>query len=80
MSAGTYIGTSGWHYDHWKGPFYPSGLPEKAFLEYYAGSFATAEINNSFYRLPERETLFRWRSAVSEDFVFSVKPRATSPT
>jgi uncharacterized protein YecE (DUF72 family) len=73
VSAGTYIGTSGWHYDHWKGPFYPSGLPEKAFLEYYAGSFGTAEINNSFYRLPERETLFRWRRAVPEDFVFSVK-------
>jgi uncharacterized protein YecE (DUF72 family) len=73
VSAGTYIGTSGWHYDHWKGPFYPSGLPEKAFLEYYAGSFGTAEINNSFYRLPERETLFRWRRTVPEDFVFSVK-------
>jgi uncharacterized protein YecE (DUF72 family) len=73
VSAGTYIGTSGWHYDHWKGPFYPSGLPEKAFLQYYAGSFGTAEVNNSFYRLPERETLLRWRSAVPEDFVFSVK-------
>jgi len=73
VSAGTYIGTSGWHYDHWKGPFYSSGLPEKAFLQYYAGSFGTAEINNSFYRLPERKTLLRWRSAVPEDFVFSVK-------
>jgi hypothetical protein len=27
MSVGTYIGTSGWHYDHWRGSFYPSGLP-----------------------------------------------------
>ena len=73
VSAGTYIGTSGWHYDHWKGPFYPSDLPEKAYLGYYAGSFGSAEVNNSFYRLPERETLLRWRSAVPEDFVFSVK-------
>ena len=72
MCAGTYIGTSGWHYEQWKGPFYPSALPEKDFLEHYAGSFGTAEINNSFYRLPERETRFRWRSAVPEDFVFSV--------
>ena len=73
MSAGTHIGTSGWHYDHWEGPFYPSGLPDEDFLEYYAGCFGTAEINNSFYRLPEKETLLRWRDAVPEDFVFSVK-------
>lgn len=73
MSARTYIGTSGWHYDHWKGPFYPSSLREEAFLQYYAGSFGTAEVNNSFYRLPERKTLLRWRSAVPEDLVFSVK-------
>ena len=73
VSTRSYIGTSGWHYDHWKGPFYPSGVPEKDFLGYYAGRFGTAEINNSFYRLPERETLLRWRSAVPEGFVFSVK-------
>jgi uncharacterized protein YecE (DUF72 family) len=73
MRIGAYIGTSGWYYDHWKGPFYPSGFPEEGFLEYYAGCFGTAEVNNSFYRLPEKETLLRWRDAVPEDFVFSVK-------
>jgi uncharacterized protein YecE (DUF72 family) len=73
VSAGTYIGTSGWHYDHWVGPFYPSGFPKEAFLEYYAGYFGTAEVNNSFYRLPEKKTLLRWRDAVPEGFVFSVK-------
>ena len=73
MNVSTYIGTSGWHYDHWKGPFYPSGLPKDAFLDYYADHFGSAEINNSFYRLPEKKTLLRWREAVSEDFVFSVK-------
>jgi uncharacterized protein YecE (DUF72 family) len=73
MTVETYIGTSGWHYDHWKGPFYPPGLPDKAFLEYYADHFGTAEVNNSFYRLPEKETLVRWRNAVPEGFVFSIK-------
>src|SRR5215211_6295706 len=73
MNVGTYIGTSGWHYDHWKGPFYPSGLPEAALLEYYADRFGSAEINNSFYRLPEKKTLRRWREAVPEGFLFSVK-------
>jgi uncharacterized protein YecE (DUF72 family) len=73
MSAGIYIGTSGWHYDHWKGPFYPPDLADGALLEHYAGIFDTAEINNSFYRLPEKGTLARWKDAVPEDFVFSVK-------
>ena len=49
MRIGAYIGTSGWHYDHWVGPFYPSGLSDEAFLEYYAGCLGTAEVNNSFY-------------------------------
>ena len=73
MTVETYIGTSGWHYEHWKGPFYPPGLPDKAFLEHYADFFSTVEINNSFYRLPEKETLVRWRNAVPEGFVFSIK-------
>jgi uncharacterized protein YecE (DUF72 family) len=39
MTVSTYIGTSGWHYDHWEGPFYPTGLPDNSFLEYYASCF-----------------------------------------
>jgi uncharacterized protein YecE (DUF72 family) len=73
MSVGTYIGTSGWHYDHWKGAFYPQDPSDETFLEYYAKSFGTAEINNTFYRLPEEKTLLRWRDVVPENFVFSVK-------
>ena len=73
MTTGTHIGTSGWHYDHWKGPFYPEDLSNVGFLEHYAGCFGTAEINNSFYRLPEEKTLAGWREVVPEDFVFSVK-------
>jgi uncharacterized protein YecE (DUF72 family) len=73
MAASTYVGTSGWHYDHWVGAFYPRDLPDGALLEYYAGHFDTAEINNSFYRLPEKKTLVRWRETVPEGFVFSVK-------
>ena len=70
---GTYIGTSGWHYNHWAGRFYPSGLPGEALLKHYAGCFSSVEINNSFYRLPQKKTLLRWKDAVPEDFVFSVK-------
>jgi uncharacterized protein YecE (DUF72 family) len=68
-----HIGTSGWQYRHWKGPFYPSQLSNDALLDYYCGCFQTVEINNSFYRLPEKETLRRWRKGVPRGFIFSFK-------
>jgi uncharacterized protein YecE (DUF72 family) len=42
-------------------------------LPFYAGRFATVEINNTFYRMPEKETLETWRDAVPPEFVFSLK-------
>jgi uncharacterized protein YecE (DUF72 family) len=68
-----YIGTSGWHYKHWKGLFYPAGMQQQDYLAYYLNFYQTVEINNSFYRLPTPETFASWRQAVPEDFVFSVK-------
>jgi len=68
-----HIGTSGWQYEHWKGPFYPEDLSLDVFLAYYAERFHTVEINNSFYQLPKKETLRRWRETVPENFIFSFK-------
>jgi uncharacterized protein YecE (DUF72 family) len=68
-----HLGTSGWHYDYWKGPFYPEGLPKEKFLQFYMGRFHTVEINNSFYQLPSKKTLEEWRDTVPSGFVFSVK-------
>jgi uncharacterized protein YecE (DUF72 family) len=67
------IGTSGWHYDHWKGPFYPRDLRSGKMLPYYAHHFRTVEINNSFYQLPKEGTLEMWRNITPEDFIFSMK-------
>jgi uncharacterized protein YecE (DUF72 family) len=67
------IGTSGWSYDHWQGPFFPNQLPHGDRLKYYAEHFSSVEINNSFYHLPEQNSLRQWRDAVPGDFVFSVK-------
>ena len=50
------IGTSGWQYRDWRGRFYPAGLPQRRWLEHFAERFATVEVNNAFYRLPERST------------------------
>jgi uncharacterized protein YecE (DUF72 family) len=43
-----FIGTSGWTYDGWRGPFYPANVAKKRWLEWYATKFTTAEINGSF--------------------------------
>ncbi len=68
-----HVGTSGWSYGHWRGPFYPPGLAEGQWLRYYAERLHTVEINNTFYRLPPPASLNGWRDAVADDFVFSVK-------
>jgi len=56
MAANYNIGTSGWHYDHWRYRFYPRELVKAKWLEFYAGHFSTVELNNSFYRLPSEDT------------------------
>lgn len=66
-------GTSGWSYDHWKQVFYPAELSRQDWLEYYAQHLNTVEINNSFYHLPEQDTLDDWYRRVPDDFIFSVK-------
>lgn len=73
MSGIVHIGTSGWSYDHWTGPFYPEDLPSEHRLEIYAQHFKSVEINNSFYQRPSEETLAHWRDTVPADFVFAFK-------
>jgi uncharacterized protein YecE (DUF72 family) len=68
-----FVGASGWQYDSWKGPFYPPGLAKSRWLEHYASAFATVEVNNTFYRLPEPSTLASWAQRTPEGFVVSVK-------
>lgn len=68
-----YIGTSGWSYDHWKGPFYPADLPASHMLDFYARHFHSVEINSSFYRLPEKLTLRHWYENTPDDFLFAAK-------
>jgi len=68
-----YVGTSGYAYKEWKAGFYPGDLPLKKMLQYYGTQFRTVEINNTFYRLPARETLLRWADEVPPGFVFVLK-------
>lgn len=68
-----HVGTSGWSYAHWKGPFYPPDLPDAHRLRYYAQHFRSVEINSSFYRLPEPQTLRNWYAGTPDDFLFAAK-------
>jgi uncharacterized protein YecE (DUF72 family) len=67
------IGTSGWHYRSWHGPFYPARLKIKDFLSYYVQRFDTAEINNSFYRLPTEKAVQAWHNSTPKRFLFAWK-------
>jgi uncharacterized protein YecE (DUF72 family) len=66
------VGTSGWQYRDWKDRFY-RGVPQKLWLEHYAGHYATVEVNNAFYRLPERSTFQQWRERTPDGFEIAVK-------
>lgn len=73
MSAKYYVGCSGWHYEHWRGLYYPEELPKPKWLPYYARQFTTVELNNSFYRLPSEKAFTTWRESTPENFIFAVK-------
>jgi uncharacterized protein YecE (DUF72 family) len=68
-----WIGTSGWNYYHWRERFYPKGLPQREWFRYYAGRFATVEINATFYREPKDSAWDAWRNAAPPGFRFAVK-------
>jgi uncharacterized protein YecE (DUF72 family) len=67
------VGTSGWQYRDWRGVLYPEGLPQRAWLRRFAEEFPAVEVNNAFYRLPERTVFERWREETPAGFVFAVK-------
>jgi len=68
-----FTGTSGFSYPEWCGHFYPESLPGAQMLRYYATRLATVEINNTFYRMPNRDTVAAWRDEVPDSFCFAVK-------
>lgn len=72
-----YIGCSGFHYNHWKLKFYPEGLPQRKWFDYYCEHFSTLELNVTFYRFPQLSFLQGWYDKSPAGFRFAVKaPRA----
>ena len=68
-----HVGTSGWQYRDWRGPFYPDRLRQGDWLSFYSQHFATVEVNNAFYRLPEAAVFARWAEQTPDRFVVAVK-------
>ncbi len=67
------IGTSGYHYKHWLGRYYPAGMKPGEMLKHYVKDFDTVELNNTFYQLPNESTFDAWRETTPSDFLFAVK-------
>ncbi len=71
------IGTSGFSFDDWRGPFYPRDLPKSKLLEYYAGTFKTVEINSTYYGIPRPAVAESMVSRTEPTFDFMVKTHAS---
>jgi uncharacterized protein YecE (DUF72 family) len=73
-AAKLWVGTSGYSYKHWKdGVFYPPGLPEREWFEFYQDRFPTVELNITFYSLPAVATFKSWHARAKPGFLFFVK-------
>lgn len=73
MSARIRIGTQGWNYDAWVGPFYPSGTRPAEYLTVYARAFDTVEVDSTFYAVPPAKTVRGWYERTPANFVFALK-------
>jgi uncharacterized protein YecE (DUF72 family) len=68
-----YLGTSGFAYAEWKGPFYPPTLKQREMLPFYASRFASVEVNYTFRQQPAEETLVTWHDLTPDGFLFTLK-------
>jgi len=73
VTAVVRIGTQGWNYSAWVGPFYPAGTRPGSMLHLYAKAFSTVEIDATFYAIPADPVVYGWRERVPPPFVFALK-------
>jgi len=73
MTATVRLGTQGWNYDAWVGPFFPEGSRPADFLTLYARAFPTVEVDSTFYAIPAEKTIRGWADRTPADFVFALK-------
>jgi uncharacterized protein YecE (DUF72 family) len=67
------LGTQGWNYDAWVGPFFPEGTRATDYLTTYARAFDTVEVDATFYAIPAAKVVRQWASRVPKGFTFALK-------
>ncbi len=73
MTRPVHIGCSGWQYQDWRGIFYPKGCGQPRWLQHYAKTFDTVEVNSTFYRLASKDAVARWVDQTPPGFCFALK-------
>ena len=73
MSESIRLGTQGWNYDAWVGPFYPDGTRAADFLSVYSRAFDTVEVDSTFYAVPAAKTVRGWAERTPPGFTFALK-------
>lgn len=73
MPAPIRLGTQGWNYDAWVGPFYPTGTRAADYLSIYARAFDTVEVDSTFYAIPSVKTVRGWAARAPAGFAFALK-------
>jgi uncharacterized protein YecE (DUF72 family) len=68
-----YVGTSGWSYSAWNGPFYPKGLAQSKWLEYLSHIFNFVEVDSTFYSIPSPFRVEKWQKNTPPEFRFTAK-------
>lgn len=67
------VGTAGYNYEDWIGPYYPEGIDKKEMLSFYAKEFSFTEVNSSYYRMPNRFMFYHMQAKTPENFQFVIK-------
>jgi uncharacterized protein YecE (DUF72 family) len=73
QTGNLHLGTQGFSFKDWVGPFYPEGTSSRAYLEAYARRFTTVEIDSTFYGVPRPTTIQGWYERTPENFQFAAK-------
>lgn len=73
LSVATHIGTCGFSYRDWIGPFYPKGIKSLEMLPYYAERFSAVEIDSTYYAIPQPRLFESMNQRTPPHFRFTVK-------
>ena len=67
------VGTMGWGYADWSGVFYPAETASRDYIQHYARTFNTVEIDSTFYATPRKAQVLHWAKITPENFLFCPK-------